>query len=183
MSQLLTRMQAQLLATPLPLNAQVGAQAIAQMDGFQSEPIALYNGSHDREEFSLDCLLRVVKIQGKAELLSRVNYYFPKGITVSAQNALDCANQLNTRLVNSRVCVVQNIDGDGRFALRMDTLLQGAYEANNIANFLEKVTSDVARLLEYFSEYLPTLSAKPAIEDTLSASYGAPPRLFFRQSL
>jgi hypothetical protein len=175
MSQLLTRMQEQLLATPLPLNARADARA----DGFQSEPIAFRNDSNDREEFSLDCLLRVVKIQGKAELLSRVNYYFPKEIKVSAQNALDCANQLNTLLVNSRVCVVQNIDGDGRFALRMDTLLNGAYEADNIARFLEKVTSDVARLLEYFSEYLPALSAKPSVDE----AYGASPRLFFRRSL
>ncbi len=175
MSHLLTRMQEQLLATRLPLDAQT--------DGFQSEPIAL-NDHRNQEEFSLECLLRVVKVRGKAELLSCVNYYFPEEITVSSKEALSCASQLNDLLMHSRVCVVQDIDGDRRYCLRMDTLLEGAYDAGNLASFLEKVTSDVAILLEYFSEYLSQLSsARSAVGTSFNSSYGASSRMFFRQTL
>jgi hypothetical protein len=125
----------------------------------------------DREAFSLECLLRVVKIQDKAELVSRVNYYFPQEIAISARTALHCAERLNALLIHSRVYVVQNIDGDCRFSLRMDTLLKDAHSADNIGKFLEQITSDVAILLEYFADYLPTIASSRA---ALKRSYALP---------
>lgn len=173
MSRLLTRMKEQLLAACFFIESQsVESQSVeSQNVEPQSEPIALCD---DREAFSLDCSLRVVKIRDKAELLSQVHCYFPEEITILAKDALYCADRLNALLVQSRVCVVQNIDGDRRYALRMDTLLKGTYEADNIASFLENVTSDVAVLLEYFSAYLPTLSASKAVLRTSAQSLFGP---------
>jgi hypothetical protein len=183
MSRLLTRMKEQLLAACFPIESHLESHFKSQTNPSQLEPIAL--GS-DQEEFSLECLLRVVKIRDKRELLSRVNYYFPQGVAITAQNALDCADRLNTLLVHSRVYVVQNIDGDRRYSLRMDTLLKGAYDSESIASFLEEITSDVAILLEYFSEYLPLLPApkstlSAAFQSSYSASYKPPSKTSFRQ--
>lgn len=124
------------------------------------EPVALYQGgkhpgdeclpADKREDFCLECLLRALRVGDRAGLLSRVNYYFPKNAAVPVKTAFHHAEMLNHLLVHSRVFVVQDIDGDRSYSLRMDTLLKGDYTQENIAHFFDEVVQDVAILLQYF---------------------------------
>ncbi len=178
MSRLLTQMKEQLLSACFPIGSQHEPVVLCEgplSEGLLSEDLLSegLSDDNDKQEFSVECLLRVVKIRDKAELISRVLYHFPKEAAVSAKDALCCANKLNDLLIYSRVCVVQNIDGDGRFSLRMDTLLKGTREPHNISRFLEEITSDVAIILEYFAAYLPTLSrAKSSFNASFNSLLG-----------
>lgn len=105
--------------------------------------------------FSLQGLFRAVRVGNAAGLLARINYYFPKGIKASGQEACRYAEVLNRLLVHSRVFVVQDIDGDLGYYLRLDAVLQGQYERNNLTTFLDNVRQDIAVLLQYFSDSAP----------------------------
>ncbi len=118
-----------------------------------AEPIALYQGDRQQEmqeDFCLECLLKVLKVGDRTGLLSRVNYYFPKDADVPVKRALHHAEMLNHLLMHSKVFVIQDIDGDRSYSLRMDTLLDGDYAREDITRFFDEVTQDVAALLQHF---------------------------------
>ena len=47
--------------------------------------------------------------------------------------------------MHSKVFVIQDIDGDRSYSLRMDTLLDGDYAREDITRFFDEVTQDVAK--------------------------------------
>ncbi|MEM8501572.1 MAG: hypothetical protein AAF716_00285 [Cyanobacteria bacterium P01_D01_bin.1] len=112
------------------------------------------NATADIEEFSTDfslpCLLKAIKVDGKAGLLSRISYYFTQGVLHSLESAFHYADDLNRQLVHSRVFVVKDVDGDQSYYLRMDTVVSGACDRQNISLFLSKVNQDVEILVNYF---------------------------------
>ncbi len=101
-------------------------------------------------DFSLQCRLTAIKVDGKAGLLARISYFCTQGIPVSLEHAFQYAEDLNQILVHSQVFVVQNIDSDQTYYLRMDTVLRGAYDRQNISLFLSNVNQDVDILMNYF---------------------------------
>jgi hypothetical protein len=126
-------------ANGLPLRATIKADA---------DSIALLD-DRKKTEFSLASFLHVVNTDDKAGLLSRIDYHFSRRAAVTISEALDCAEALNQLLVHSKVFVVQDIDGDHRYFLRMDTLLPDSSCRENIANFLDDIVADVGLLLRY----------------------------------
>ena len=102
-------------------------------------------------DFSLQGFLRALKLGNSAGLLSRIRYTFPKAVPATAGDALNYADTINRLLRHSQVFVVKDIDGSGDHFLRMDTVMQGPYERENIARFLDNVTEDVETLVQYFS--------------------------------
>ncbi|MEM9087610.1 MAG: hypothetical protein AAGC93_02590 [Cyanobacteria bacterium P01_F01_bin.53] len=112
-------------------------------------------GSHEKPDVSIQCLLRAIKVGGAAGLLARINYYFPKaqGASVlggSVKQAFRHADALNHCMGNSRVFVVQDLDGDRGYYLRMDAVLNGRYERRNLTKFLEGLCQDVDVFRRYF---------------------------------
>ncbi len=103
-------------------------------------------------DFSLQCLLQSIKVDGVAAIMSRVTYRFPPRMTVGSGEALRYAASLNRILVYSRVFVMQNIDGDRSYSLRMDTLLRDPQERDSVAQFLDNITLDITVLTRYFCD-------------------------------
>jgi len=116
--------------------------------------LTLDSAAHNVEaistDFSLRCRLKAIKVDGKAGLLARISYSFTQGTPTSLKHVFQYAEDLNQQLLHSQVFVVQNIDGDQTYYLRMDTVLSGAYERQNISLFLSKVNQDVDILVNYF---------------------------------
>ena len=109
----------------------------------------------DKDEISLKCFLRAIRVDNQAGLLARVTYHFPRGMTVAVNDAFHYAEVLNHLLIDARVFVVQDIDGDCRYALRIDAVLQGRYDKTSISQFLDKLTQNVELLLSYFHYHRP----------------------------
>ena len=107
-------------------------------------------GSHEKPDVSIQCLLRAIKVGGTAGLLARINYYFPQDAKVSVKEAFRHANALNHWMGNAKVFVVQDLDGDRGYYLRMDAVLDGQYERKNLTKFLEGLCQDVDVLRGYF---------------------------------
>lgn len=83
-------------------------------------------------------------------LLARINYRFPPETLVSASDVFRYAEVLNYLLVNSKVFVIQDIDGDRGYALRMDAFCSGCHERDSINDFFVGVSRDIEILLNYF---------------------------------
>lgn len=113
-------------------------------------PVGAYAGEELSADFSLQCLLKAIKIDGQAGLLARTSYRFTQAAPNSLPHAFQHADTLNQQLAHSRVFVVQDVDGDQSYYLRMDTVLSGAYERQNISLFLSRVNQDVGILVDYF---------------------------------
>ncbi|MEL7349917.1 MAG: hypothetical protein AAF050_08440 [Cyanobacteria bacterium J06649_5] len=101
--------------------------------------------------FSLECLLRAIKIGNTAGLLARTNYYFPSGVHPSSKEVFRYTGTLNTLLLHSKVFVVKDLDGDRGYYLRMDTVLEGQYESSNITDFFRSISADVEIMVNYFN--------------------------------
>ena len=131
---------------------------------------------HKQTELSLKGLLREVRLNNRVGLISRINCCFPKDTRLTAKEALHCAELLNHLLVHSKVFVVQDIDGDQRYSFRMDTLLQGSCDRENIARFLDDITVDVEVLLHFFQGHPlapdepSKFSAKALVKPRLTAA-------------
>ncbi|MEO0887728.1 MAG: hypothetical protein AAFY54_17615, partial [Cyanobacteria bacterium J06648_10] len=80
----------------------------------------------------------------------RLSYYLPTQLHVSLNHIFDDAEALNQRLASSQVFVVQDLDGDRGYYLRMDTVQTGRVDAGSISRLLESVTQDFAILLAYY---------------------------------
>lgn len=113
------------------------------------EPVSLRNPQHDAE-FSLDCLLSVIKIEDKVGLLSRVSYAFPKDLKVSSKEAFGYTDAINPLLAYSQVFVVRDLDGDRGYSLRMDTVHDDSFRRERLSAFFNCISQDVAVLLKYF---------------------------------
>lgn len=126
-------------------------------------------GAHTscEEEFSLDCTLRAIRVGKTAGLLARVRFPFGPAMSITKREALNRAEVLNHLLLHSKVFVTEDIDGDGRCFLYMDTLLQGRYQRESIRQFLDFVTQDIEITLSY-------LYPKQALDFCICPSLGQP---------
>ncbi|MGC1308504.1 MAG: hypothetical protein WA885_14865 [Phormidesmis sp.] len=110
------------------------------------KPIPLFTNikfdNIESENFSIKCLFRVIQVGSRKGLLARINYRFPKAPVLSAQQAFYYAEKLNQRLVHSKVFVVQDIDGDRSYFVRIDTVLYTGYDRRSVANLLDNVSED-----------------------------------------
>jgi len=106
-------------------------------------------------DFTLDCSVQRLKSPGNAGLSSRVSYYFPSRVPASLNDVFRYVDKLNSLLQHSKVFVVQDLDGDHSYYLRMDTVLIGSIKAESISTLLEAVTQDVDVLLRYFRYNIP----------------------------
>ncbi|PZO13082.1 MAG: hypothetical protein DCF25_16595 [Leptolyngbya foveolarum] len=134
-----------------------------------AEPTALTHRCdadvHD-EAFSINCLLRTVRVEESACLLSKINYCFPATPAVSISTAMRHADCLNRLLSQSKAYVVEDIDGDHGYFLQLDSVLQGDTHQEQVSTFLAGVTQDLEIMLKYFqleahkprSESLSTVS-------------------------
>lgn len=123
------------------------------------EPVSLCSTQHDLE-FSLECLLSVIKIEDKAGLLSRVSYSFPKELKVSSKEAFNCADALNPLLTYSQVFVVRDLDGDRGYSLRMDTVHNDSFSRESLATFFDRINQDLTILLKYFGAQISVADAE-----------------------
>ena len=113
------------------------------------KPVSLFSSQHD-SEFSLDCLLSVIKIEDKTGVLSRVTYAFPQKTKVSSKDAFQHADAINSLLAYSQVFVVRDLDGDRGYSLRMDTVHNGTSHRESLSAFFDCISQDVTVLLKYF---------------------------------
>lgn len=136
------------------------------------EPTALADrcdvGAIPGEDFSVNCLLRTVRVDASVCLLSRINYCFPATPAVSVAVAMRYADSLNRLLAQSKVYVVKDIDGDHGYFLRVDSVLQGEANRKQLSTFLTGVTKDIEALLKYFQ----TAAHKPQPESLSTIAEG-----------
>ncbi len=151
--------------------AQIKEQIAIPLEGFAIAhfPVLL----NARSGHSLDNLLgsdklgffiqykpQAIRIDSPTGLLSQINCYFLRELSVSVSAAFGYAAAINQQLVNSTVFVVQDIDGDSGYYLRMDTLLKRCYEAEDgepkdVSIFLASVSQDIERLSRFFRDFVP----------------------------
>lgn len=117
-----------------------------------SDSVVLFQAQVDAADydFSLDCSIRVIKVANGSGLLSRVVYPLPRSRSIRSKEALHYAEVLNCLLVHSRVFVNQDIDGDRRYSLQMDTVLPNPFNHGSITQFLDNIAQDSGVLLRYF---------------------------------
>ncbi|MEL6159728.1 MAG: hypothetical protein AAFQ40_05315 [Cyanobacteria bacterium J06623_5] len=151
MTQLVTQMKEHLLAD-------------IHRTQLSGEQLAVNPCDQDKD-FSFNCSFRVFRANGRMGLHSRVSYYFQHGIPASVGDVFRYAEILNQLLVHSQVFVVQDIDGDLGYYLRMDTISQCDYERQEVSLFLDKVTEDVDILLRYFRYRRPESRFVEAVRD------------------
>lgn len=101
-------------------------------------------------DFLLDCSIQALKGLGDTGLSSRVSYYFPSKVPASLNDVFRYVDELNALLLHSKVFVVQDLDGDRSYYLRMDTVLLGSINASSISALLDNIAQDVSILLQYF---------------------------------
>lgn len=140
--------------------AQIKEQtAIAYFPTLPSAPLSkLLDGG--KTGFSIQSKPQPTLIHSPTGLLSQIDCYFPRGLSVSASAAFDYAAAINQQLVHSKAFVVQDIDGDGGYYLRVDTLLEGCYEAKDydpkaIDTLLASMSQDLERLNRFFRDLIP----------------------------
>ncbi|MEL7070756.1 MAG: hypothetical protein AAGN15_19135 [Cyanobacteria bacterium J06581_3] len=97
---------------------------------------------------SLKCAMQTLPSGGG--LCARLSYYFPTPVVISLDHIFTDAEALNQRLVSSQVFVVQDLDGDHGYYLRMDTVQTGRVDAESISKLLDSVAQDVSILLAYY---------------------------------
>lgn len=131
------------------LNEQISAAYPPTASGTASSTVTTDN----TKEFSLKCLLKATQVSNTTALISRIFYDFPTRMAVSSGEALRYADNINRLLQYSQVFVMQDIDGDRRYALRMDTLLAEPEQRENVAQFLDNITLDVGVLMQYFHNH------------------------------
>ena len=118
-------------------------------------------------DFALECSVQRLKGPGNSGLSSRVSYYFPSRVPASLNDVFRYVDTLNPLLQHSKVFVVQDLDGDHSYYLRMDTVLTGHVGAETTAFLLDNVTQDVGVLLQYFRYNI--LSQQPTHADKRDA--------------
>ena len=96
---------------------------------------------------SLKCTIQTIQTDGRSGLLSRVTYSIGRSHRLTSQEALHYAEIINYLLVHSQVFVVQDIDGDCGYSLRMDTLLSAPYNRRSIARFIDEIEQDINVLI------------------------------------
>ncbi|MFK8185083.1 MAG: hypothetical protein AB8B99_17060 [Phormidesmis sp.] len=137
------------------------------MSGQQnSDPVVLLpRHIHPAEyDLALDCSIQMIKADSGASLLSRVVYPFPRSLFLRGKDALHYAEVINCLLVHSRVFVNQDIDGDRRYSLQMDTLLPAPCDRSSIAQFLDHIAQDAGVLIQYFQSKAIELQQDEASE-------------------
>lgn len=102
------------------------------------------------EAFSINCLLRTIRVEESVCLLSRINYCFPATPAISVAMAMRYANRLNPLLAQSKVYVVEDLDGDCGYFLQLDSVLKGDAPQERLSTFLAGVTQDIEAMLKYF---------------------------------
>ena len=99
---------------------------------------------------SLSLNYTVQPLLNESGLCARLSYYLPTQVHVSLNHIFDDAEALNQRLASSQVFVVQDLDGDRGYYLRMDTVQTGRVDAESISKLLDSVAQDVSILLAYY---------------------------------
>ena len=100
-------------------------------------------------DFALDGLIKRIRVDGRTCLLSRVTYPFARSLPLTGKDALHYAEVIGCMLVHSQVFVIQDLDGDRHYSLRMETLLSAPYSRKDFSHFLDHITQDVAVLIRY----------------------------------
>ncbi|MEM9152607.1 MAG: hypothetical protein AAGB19_19415 [Cyanobacteria bacterium P01_F01_bin.3] len=104
----------------------------------------------DSPDFTLECSIQRLKGKGNIGLSSRVNYYFSSRVPASLNDVFRYVDTLNPLLQHSEVFVVQDLDGDHGYYLRMDTVRVGCIDSENVSVLLDNVTQDIHVFLQYF---------------------------------
>lgn len=104
----------------------------------------------EEADFILDCSVQMLKGPGSTGLSSRVSYYFPSRVPATLNDVFRYVDTLNPLLQHSEVFVVQDLDGNHSYYLRMDTVLTAPVDSQTISVLLDNVTQDVGILLQYF---------------------------------
>lgn len=108
-----------------------------------------------KEDLSLDCTVQTLKGSDRTGLISRVSYHFLAKVPASLEDVFRYVKALNQQLIHSQVFVVQDLDGNGEYYLRMDTIIKGNIDRRRISTFLDNVTEDVTIVLTYFNHQAP----------------------------
>ena len=108
-----------------------------------------------KEDLSLDCTVQNLVGSDRAGLISRVSYRFLAKVPATLEDVFRYVAALNSLLVYSQVFVVQDLDGDGSYYLRMDTIIKGDINRKSIYKFLDNITEDVRIILTYFNHQVP----------------------------
>ena len=119
------------------------------------EPVVLPH-HEDENTFSVNCLLRSVRVEESVCLLSRTNYCFPSGDRISVKEAIQHADCLNRKVSQSKVHVVKDIDGDCGYFLQMDSVLKGNRTPAALSTFLDNIGKDMEVILRYFQQEIRT---------------------------
>ncbi len=111
----------------------------------------------DKAGCSIQYKPQAIRIDSTIGLLSQINCYFPRKLSVSVSAAFGYAAAINQQLVHSTVFVIQDIDGDNGYYLKMDTLIKRSYktadcEPQEVAIFLASVSQDIERLNRFFDD-------------------------------
>lgn len=160
--------------------------------GVNAEPVILHPTNRQATEvnsdpggaFSINCLLKTIRVEDSVGLLSRIRYCFPTGRATALSAMMQHAERLNTLLVQSRVYVVKDIDGDRGHFLQMDSVLKSDdslerhYHREKASAFLKGVTDDIEILLKYFqqetdapgSQDLPTVAQRCNVTNLRTAT-------------
>ena len=108
-------------------------------------------------DLSLDCSIKAMRMDGKSGLLARLTYPLvqssnsvsARSHSMTSREALHYAEVINYLLVRSQVFVIQDLDGDRRYQLQMDTLLSAPYSRRRLAQFVDDITQDASVLVHY----------------------------------
>lgn len=161
MANLVAQMKEHLLSSCGLINSQIALPAANAQSKGPSEVVPI-----DTPDFSLDCSIQMLEEANHAGLSSRVSYHFPSRVPAALNDVFRYVDMLNPLLQYSKVFVVQDLDGDCSYYLRMDTVLTGTIDSKNVSALLDNVTQDVGILLQYFRYNI--ISQQPTHADTSS---------------
>ena len=108
-----------------------------------------------KEDIALDCTVQKLRGSDYTGLISQVSYRFLARVPASLEDVFRYVEALNSLLRHSQVFVVRDLDGDGSYYLRMDTLITGEINRTRVYTFLDNITEDVRIILKYFDHPLP----------------------------
>lgn len=126
----------------------------------------------DENTFSINCLLRTVRVEKLDCLLSRTNYCFPSALPVSVAIAMQHANCLNQLVSHSMVHVVKDIDGDRGYFLQIDSVLKGDRTPAALSTFLGNIEKDIEVILKYFQKETQRETSSKQATSLASVSQG-----------
>lgn len=115
-----------------------------------------------KADLSLDCTVQAIKGCDHTGLISRVTYRFLAKVPATLEDVFCYTHTLNQLLVHSQIFVVKDLDGDGSYTLRMNTILEGKISREAISSFLDQITEDIKIVLTYFNHEVPIQTIQQA---------------------